>query len=172
MYFHNFPTIAYDATGNKIFQTVSDILTRIVARAQVKTRDVLFTKHQILEGESPESLAFNYYGRAEYHWIILMLNQYYDRYYDWPMTQRDLQAYVISKYTNPDGIHHYEISQKSGNTNTKIKVELADEPSATSVTNFEYEAEENENRKEIRLLDAAYLTAFISEFKLLVQNGN
>ena len=65
MYFHNFPTIAYDATGNKIFQTVSDILTRIVARAQVKTRDVLFTKHQILEGESPESLAFNYYGRAE-----------------------------------------------------------------------------------------------------------
>jgi hypothetical protein len=101
-----------------------------------------------------------------------MLNQYYDRYYDWPMTQRDLQAYVISKYTNPDGIHHYEISQKSGNTNTKIRVELADEPSATSVTNFEYEAEENENRKEIKLLDAAYLTAFISEFKLLVQNGN
>ena len=58
------------------------------------------------------------------------------------------------------------------NTNTKIRVELADEPSATSVTNFEYEAEENENRKEIKLLDAAYLTAFISEFKLLVQNGN
>ena len=133
MYFHNFPTIAYDATGNKIFQTVSDILTRIVARAQVKTRDVLFTKHQILEGESPESLAFNYYGRAEYHWIILMLNQYYDRYYDWPMTQRDLQAYVISKYANPDGINHYEISQKSGNTNTKIWVELTDEPSATAV---------------------------------------
>ncbi len=172
MYFHNFPTIAYDATGNKIFQTVSDILTRIVARAQVKTRDVLFTKHQILEGESPESLAFNYYGRAEYHWIILMLNQYYDRYYDWPMTQRDLQAYVISKYANPDGINHYEISQKSGNTNTKIWVELTDEPSATAVTNFEYEAEENEKRKEIKLLDASYLAAFINEFKFLVQNGN
>ena len=172
MYFHNFPTIAYDVTGNKIFQTVSDILTRIVARAQVKTRDVLFTKHQILEGESPESLAFNYYGRAEYHWIILMLNQYYDRYYDWPMTQRDLQAYVISKYANPDGINHYEISQKSGNTNTKIWVELTDEPSATAVTNFEYEAEENEKRKEIKLLDASYLAAFINEFKFLVQNGN
>ena len=72
--------------------------------------------------------------------LVLMLNQYYDRYYDWPMTQRNLQAYVISKYTNPDGIHHYEISQKSGNTNTKIKVELADEPSATSVTNYGYES--------------------------------
>ena len=101
-----------------------------------------------------------------------MLNQYYDRYYDWPMTQRNLQAYVQDKYTDPNGIHHYEISQKSGNTNTKIKVELADEPSATSVTNFVYESELNQNRKEIKLLDGAYLTSFISEFKLVVQNGN
>jgi len=172
MYFENFPTIAYDVTGNKIFQTVSDILTRVVARTEVKTRDVLFTKYQIMENETPESVAYDYYGKAEYHWIVLMLNQYYDRYYDWPMTQRNLQAYVINKYSNPDGIHHYEISQKSGNTNTKIKVELADEPSATSVTNYVYESELNENRKQIKLLDGTYLTSFISEFKLVVQNGN
>jgi hypothetical protein len=172
MYFENFPTIAYDVTGNKIFQTVSDILTRVVARTEVKTRDVLFTKYQIMENETPESVAYDYYGKAEYHWIVLMLNQYYDRYYDWPMTQRNLQAYVINKYSNPDGIHHYEISQKSGNTNTKIKVELADEPSATSVTNYVYESELNEDRKQIKLLDGTYLTSFISEFKLVVQNGN
>ena len=172
MYFENFPTIAYDITGNKIYQTVSDILTRVVARTEVKTRDVLFTKYQIMENETPESVAFDYYGRSEYHWIVLMLNQYYDRYYDWPMTQRNLQAYVINKYTNPDGIHHYEISQKSGNTNTKIKVELTDEPAATSVTNYRYEIELNEDRKQIKLLDGAYLTSFISEFKLVVQNGN
>ena len=172
MYFENFPTIAYDVTGNKIFQTVSDILTRVVARTEVKTRDVLFTKYQIMENETPESVAYDYYGKSEYHWIVLMLNQYYDRYYDWPMTQRNLQAYVINKYSNPDGIHHYEISQKSGNTNTKIKVELADEPSATSVTNYVYESELNEDRKQIKLLDGTYLTSFISEFKLVVQNGN
>jgi|TARA_R110000824_G_scaffold369260_1_gene558721 hypothetical protein len=172
MYFENFPTIAYDATGNKIFHTVSDILTRVVARAEVKTRDVLFTKYTVMENETPESVAFDYYGRSQYHWIILMLNQYYDRYYDWPMTQRNLQAYVLNKYTDPNSIHHYEISQKSGNTNTKIKVELADEPSATPITNFLYEAELNQNRKEIKLLDTSYLTSFISEFKLVVQNGN
>jgi hypothetical protein len=172
MYFENFPTIAYDVTGNKIFQTVSDILTRVVARTEIKTRDVLFTKYQIMENETPESVAYDYYGKSEYHWIVLMLNQYYDRYYDWPMTQRNLQAYVINKYSNPDGIHHYEISQKSGNTNTKIKVELADEPAATSVTNYGYEIELNEDRKQIKLLDGTYLTSFISEFKLVVQNGN
>jgi hypothetical protein len=172
MYFENFPTIAYDATGNKTYQTVSDILIRVVARARVKTRDVLFTKYTVMENETPESVAFDFYGRSQYHWIILMLNQYYDRYYDWPMSQRNLQKYVINKYSNPDSIHHYEISQKSGNTNTKIKVELAEEPSATSVTNFEYESVLNDNRKQIKLLDASYLTSFISEFKLVVQNGN
>ena len=172
MYFENFPTISYDVTGNKIYQTVSDILTRVVARTEVKTRDVLFTKYTVMENETPESVAFDYYGRSQYHWIILMLNQYYDRYYDWPMSQRNLQAYVLSKYSDANGIHHYEISQKSGNTNTKIKVELVDEPAATSVTNFVYESELNQNRKQIRLLDGAYLTSFISEYKLVVQNGN
>ena len=124
-----------------------------------------------MEGETPESVAYDYYANAEDHWVILMLNQYYDRYYDWPMSQRDLQAYVISKYSDPDGIHHYEISQKSGNTNTKIKVELADEPDATPITNFLYESELNENRKEIKLLDVNYVTTFTSEFKDLLKYG-
>ena len=171
MYFKNFPTIKYDATGNKTLQTVSDILTRVQIRANVLTRDVLFTKYQVKENETPESVAYKYYGSSNDHWVILMLNQYYDRYYNWPMSQRNLQAYVVSKYADPNGIHHYEISQKSGNTNTKIKVELADEPSASSVTNFVYESTLNENRKMIRLLDSSYLTAFISEFKTVLQNG-
>jgi hypothetical protein len=171
MYFLNFPTIAYDATGNKTYQTVSDILIRIVAKAEVKTRDTLFTKYIIKENETPESVAFNYYGSAQFHWIVLMLNQYYDRYYDWPMSQRNLQAYVLSKYSDANSIHHYEISQKSGNTNTKIKVELADEPGATPITNFLYEAELNQNRKEIRLLNSHYVTIFSNEFKNLTRNG-
>tara|TARA_R110002020_G_scaffold461293_1_gene680188 strand:- start:1322 stop:1840 length:519 start_codon:yes stop_codon:yes gene_type:complete len=172
MYFKNFPTIKYDATGNKTLQTVSDILTRVQIRANVLTRDVLFTKYQVKENETPESVAYKYYGSSNDHWVILMLNQYYDRYYDWPMSQRDLQAYVLSKYSNPQGIHHYEISQKSGNTNIKIKVELADEPSATSVTNFQYESTLNENRKQIKLLNKEYITGFTGELKELLRNGS
>ena len=49
MYFKNFPTIAYDVTGNKTYQTVSDILTRVAIKAEVKTRDVLFTKYTVME---------------------------------------------------------------------------------------------------------------------------
>jgi hypothetical protein len=173
MFFRNFPTIDYDVTGNKIYQTVSDILIRVAIKAEAKTRDVLFTKYTIQENETPESLAYDYYGNAESHWVILMLNQYFDRYYDWPMSQRNLQEYVISKYSNPNDIHHYEISQKSGNTNTKIKVELADEPSATPVTNFLYESELNQNRKQIRLLNVSYITGFTMEYKqLMLKNGS
>ena len=31
-----------------------------------------------------------------------------DPYYDWPMTYFDLQKYIVKKYANPNGIHHYE----------------------------------------------------------------
>jgi len=79
-----------------------------------------------------------------------------------------LQKYVADKYTNPNAIHHHEISQTSGDTTVKIKVETADVPTATPVTNYEYEQDLNDVRKQIRILQPGYLPTFISDFRRLV----
>ena len=170
MYFNSiFPKIKYDPTGNGNPIEIQDILTRIVTRQNVASRNVLFAKHAVTDAETPESLSLQYYGTIKHYWVNLMINKYYDRYYDWPLTERNLQNYVVSKYAVPSSINHYEISQESGNTEIKITVEVADYPSATPITNMEHERYLNDKRKNIKVLKKVYIESFISEFNSLLK---
>ena len=171
MYFYKFPTIDYDVNGDGVKQTVTDILTRIAVRQSVRDNFALSSKVDIMDWDTPESLSYDTYGYSEYHWVIMMMNKYYDRYYEWPMSHRNLQRYIVDKYSNPNGIHHYEISQKSGNTTKKIRVETADEPTATTITNIEYEETENDKRKQILVLDKGFLGAFLSDWRTILSNN-
>ena len=170
MYFNSiFPKIKYDPTGNGNPIEIQDILTRLVVRQNVATRNVLFSKHAVKDTQTPESLSLEYYGTVKHYWVNLMINKYYDRYYDWPLTERNLQKYVVNKYTVPNSIHHYEISQESGDTEIKIKVEVVDYPSATPITNMEHERYLNDERKNIKVLKKLYIESFVSEFNSLLK---
>ena len=85
------------------------------------------------------------------------------------MGRRNFEAYVNEKYTDPNGINHYEITQESGGDWIKVVVELADHPSATAVTNMQYEETKQDKLSKIRILKPSYLHQFVGEFKQLVQ---
>jgi len=88
--------------------------------------------------------------------------------YDWPLDQVALSQYVNDKYSNPDGIHHYEINATSGDTTNKLIVS-SDTDGATAITNYEYEENENDKKRRIRLLDRAYVTKFVDDFRTLIK---
>jgi hypothetical protein len=169
MYFKGFPKITYDPIGNGNTQLVTDILTRVAVRKSVRERRALFSEYDVFEYESPETVAFELYGKAHYHWVVMMFNKYYDRYYEWPLTTRNLEKFVSDKYSDANGIHHYETSQSSGDNTIKIKVELADVPTATPITNYEYEQNLNDIRRRIKVLAPGYLPTFLKEFKSLLK---
>jgi hypothetical protein len=81
-----------------------------------------------------------------------------------------MQKYLLSKYTETQltETHHYEISQTSGDTTVKIEVENATYPTATAVTNYEYEVALNDSKRTIDLLRNEYLGFFTEEFSDLV----
>ena len=60
------------------------------------------------------------WGDAELHWIILLMNNITDTYHDWSLSTPNFLRFVNDKYSNPDAIHHWEISQTSGDTSKKI----------------------------------------------------
>jgi len=166
-----YPKIPYDPTGNKQYTLVQDILTRVIVRKEVSDRKVLFSKYTVRDTDTPESLAQEIYGSTKHTWILLMLNKYYDRYYEWPMTERNLHKYIIDKYSDPNAIHHYEISQESGDTQIKITVETTDHPTATPITNYEYETNQNDVRKDIRILKKEYLHTFVDDYNALISDN-
>ena len=94
MYFEAFPRIEYTNVLGGDTKTVVNILKRIGARSAVKTNLVLFQKYQIRGNESPEHVAFNVYGDAMLHWVILLVNDIYDRYHQWPMNVNQFQSYI------------------------------------------------------------------------------
>ena len=173
MYFQNFPKIPYDSVGNGEAKVVTNLLRRVGIRAKVKANTMLYDTYDVRNGETPESIAFKLYDDAELHWVILLVNDITDRFHDWPLTEAQFLQFIKDKYTNVDAIHHYEISQESGDTSIKINIgtDNTDYPSATAITNYEHEQEVQDAKRKIRLLDPSYISDFVEEFKSIMKES-
>ncbi len=141
---------------------------------------MLFDTYDVKEGESPESIADKLYGDSELHWVIMLINNITDRYHQWPLSSGQFLDYINDKYDNVDAVHHYEIAQSSGDTKTKIEVyknsalytgDTDFYASASIVTNFEYEENEQDEKRKIRLLDPIYVEQFITEYENLMKES-
>ena len=170
MYFENFPLIPYDSVGDGNFKLVTNLLKRVAVRSKVKINASYYDTYDVREGETPEMIADKLYDDPELHWVILLLNDITDRYHQWPKNQNQFLAYVNDKYSNVDSTHHYEISQVSGDTTIKIDIgsDNTDYPTASIVTNFEYEESLEDKKRSIRLLDPSYIGSFVAEFEKLM----
>ena len=175
MYFNSFPVIPYDSKGDLNFKDVTNLLRRVGMRTKLKTNTLLYDTYDVKEGETPEMIAHKLYGDAKLHWIILLVNDITDRYHQWPMTGGQFLDYINDKYSNVDGIHHYESTQTSGDTKVKIEVfnEVDDDAytGLTPITNREYEENEQDKRRKIRLVDPSFIEQFVDEFKALMNES-
>ena len=175
MYFDdNFPVIPYDSVGDFKFKDVTNLLRRVALRAKVRTSVLLYDTYDVKNSETPESLADKLYGDSQFHWIILLVNDITDRYHEWPMSEAQFSQYLKDKYSNPDAVHHYEISQESGDTDIKINIGTnnTDYPTATAITNYEHEQKLQDDRRKIRLLDPSFISQFVTEYKSLMSESN
>ena len=174
MYFGNFRKIGY-SLDKKYFKSVTDLMSRVKIRDGILDNITLYDKYDVKSGETPENIAFKHFGNPDLHWVILLTNNIQDRYYDWPMSESDFELFIKDKYSNPDGIHHYEITQSSGKQTGNgpddytHKLEVNSTTSgAQSVSNREYESRLQDNKRIIKLLNPTVLQSFISEFNDLI----
>ena len=170
MYFQNFPLIPYDSVGDGQYKLVTNLLKRVALRAKVKTNSALFDTYDVKEGQTPEMVADKLYGDPNLHWIVMYVNNITDRYHQWPLTTPQFLAFLNDKYSNPDGLHHYEITQTSGDTTVTIDIgtDNTEHSGATIITNREFEEKRQDTLRSIRLLDPAYVSQFVEEFENLM----
>ena len=168
-YFNQFSTILYDPAGDGSAKLCTNIMKRVRVRANMKKEMVMLDQYDVQENETPEIVADKHHGSVYYHWVVLLLNDIADVNHDWVKSTRQLQKYLLTKYTETQltETHHYEISQTSGDTTIKIEVENTTYPSASIVTNYEYEVALNEEKRKIDLLRNEYLGFFTEEFASL-----
>ena len=174
-YFNYFPLMAYDIKGDKNYKLVTELIKRVKVRNAIKDGLVVFDKYDVKYGENPEDIAFKYYDDAELHWVVLLVNNIVDRYYEWPLTDPQFQLFLTDKYGagSEDSIHHYELAQTSGPTSSSDDSHMlevnSDTDNATPITNREYEEREQNKLRQIRLLDRRYVSQFVEEFERLIR---
>ena len=165
-YFKYFNQINYDVRGVKNNVNI-DVITNLLQRVRLKLNFVknqaFFAQHQIVDGETPEFLAYKYYGNTELHWIILYSHQATNPYYDWPLTYFDLKKFVIKKYgeANINDTHHYEDADKYEVDSTAS--------GATAITNFLHEETLNDAKRNLTLIRPEYVSNVVKEFKDLLK---
>jgi hypothetical protein len=177
MYFRKIEKGFYDLKGDGNPKIVTDLMTRVKVREKVINEMSLYDKYDVPSGERPEDTAFKHFGSAEYHWVVLMTNNITDAFYEWPMSEQDFEAFLKDKYAEPDGTHHYELTQSSGKTKANgpddysylIEVN-SDTTGAQNVSNRQFEQRIQDERRTINLLNPSYLNTFIEEFDKLVRN--
>jgi hypothetical protein len=175
MYFSYFPKGTYDIRNDGNEKVVTDLMVRVKVKSKVLDESTLYDLYDVPEGETPEITALKHFGNSQYHWVILLTNDITDRYYGWPLTTYEFENYMTEKYTNPDDVHHYEITQLSGKikgdgpSDYSHKITVNDTvPGATAITNREYEQRIQDQKRQIKLLNAAYLPILLDEFANLV----
>jgi len=175
-YFETFPNRIYDLNNDGKGKLVKDIFRRMKVRDNIKDNMALYATYNVQDGDTPEIISYKHFGSTDYFWIICLMNDITDRFYDWPLTFSAFEEYVKEKYANPQAIHHYEKTQSSGATTGNgpadydhmIEVNSTD-PDGQSVSNYEYEQRLQDKKRQIKLLDSAYLNVFVEEFERLVQ---
>ena len=195
-YFKFFPEIFYDIRGitnNENFDRVTDIFKRVLLKSNSWKKpednefDVMeaangFERYLVQDGDRPETLAHQFYGDSELHWIILYANggDLLNPYKDWPKTQFDLKKFVEKKYgaSKVNETKHYEDSDgnivpEGGSIIIPISEggnDLANRAgTSTKVTNFLYEERLNDAKRNIRVLEAQYVDLVVEEVQRLLR---
>lgn len=195
----------YFDTLPKIIQTdnvgVSRVFTNLMARASiipdVLRNPLVYYQYDIQEGDTPEIIAYKYYGDSYRYWIVLFANELLDPQWSWPMTRTVFDAYMEEKY--PSGnttttAHSYEkkLTQTDNTTNTITinTIDINEEEYNSTVENtstysignssvtvaitkrivtiYDYEYELNESKRKINILNSVYVNQMESQFKALM----
>lgn len=166
MYFADFPKIYYNfiINGKEETRLIMDITKNVRLRKEVLSKVTLFDLYTILDGETPEYISEKIYGRADYHWAILLANDMYDYLNDFPISQHSLERVISDKYGEMHilDIHHYE-------TIIDGKVFIVDKNfiGNYSVTNIDYEYSINEGKRLIKIISPTYISQVAKELRAL-----
>ena len=162
-YFNELPLIQYDMKGDGNTKLVNNLLLRVRMRQSLINETSLFNEHDIIDGETPEIIAFKMYGSTDFHWVIMIINNIINPLFDWPLTQFNLSKFVDKKYDDANATHHYR--------DNNLHIVNSDAPFATAVTNFVHESEVNEKNISIKILKKEFLTDFSDEYKSLIKSS-
>jgi hypothetical protein len=194
-YFNELPNLDYlsqlpDVNSNETYITVKNLFKRAKLRTDTINVITAFDYYQIEDNQRPDVIAQKLYGDAELDWVILITNNITNIREEWPLSNQNLYNHMIEKYETENAlssIHHYETTEVKDEYNrlvvpsglqvdsnysitySKLDNALVTVSPVKSVTNYEYEINENEKKRKIRVLKPQYLSVVITDMRNIMR---
>jgi len=160
-YFSKFQKISYNDTS------MTNLTQRVAIPEKIKNNKDLFFWYSVKDYDRPENVAFDYYGDSTYSWVILLMNDIVDPFYDWPLSPSEVVEYAKNRYGQKEseyqGIHHWELGDEWYDSDPG--------QGAISVSNLDYENFDNEKRRLIKILYPQYIVHLDRELEFILRTG-
>ena len=149
-----------------------------------------FTKYIVSGDKRPDNVAFEFYDDSSLDWLVLASNNIVNVKTEWPMSQLEYNQYLLDKYGSYEKInevHHYEtVEIRNGDNVIMVQkgLKVASDYSITyfdsrdgglvtkypvkTVTNYEYEEQLQDEKRNIFLLKPQYLSIALDDLELIM----
>jgi len=187
-YFRELPEIDYQSFLSDTLSTgdyirVKNLFRRNKLRDDLQNSFTIFNKYEIMEGARPDTVAEEFYGNAEFDWVVLMTAGIINVRNEWPLSNRDLYNLAEKKYgiAGLSSPHHYETTEVKDSIGRLIlpagkvvdsgfTIPNPDNVATTinpvvSITNYDYEVRKNQEKSSIYLLRRSYLQQFLNDMR-------
>ena len=181
-------TSSYRTDSVDPYVLAKNLFRRIKIRDNIDDMILGFNQYTIQNNERVEQVAFKLYDDSQYDWVILLVNNIINVYEEWPMDEHELYNFCVRKYGEKEveAIHHYETLAVRDSKGRVVLREgrqvpkdfrytrpdgtvVPSEDFIVPITNYEFEAKENDYKRNIYTLRKEYLYDFIEEFEKLVE---
>lgn len=185
-YFKPFPTISYDLGYTGKSETVTNVMLRFKINEVLKQRPMNYYNYTIPEGDRPDNVAFSLYGDPKLSWLLLIVNNFYDPFYEWPLSYRDFISYLRSKYgkveTAQSTVHEYRKilnrqSELFDGTIVRKRTLVVDQTTYDSlptderevIYKYDYEDQLNESRRNILYPPDRLIPSIVSDVQSIFE---
>ena len=190
-YFRELPNLQYQSPytnriSSSTYVTAKNIFRRMKIRDDLKSVFSVFNKYEIDDGDRPDTVARDLYGKSNLDWVVLITANIINVRDEWPMSDKDVYNFTVSKYglENVNNIKHYETRQIKNSRGVIVLrsgeivgadfsisyydgKDITTTPSNTvrGVTNYEHEVIENQKKRTIDVLRSEYLQQFLNDIR-------
>ncbi|MBJ23130.1 MAG: hypothetical protein CMB64_00525 [Euryarchaeota archaeon] len=196
-YFRNIPDFEYvnrtkDGQYISNYTQVKNFFKKGKLREDIFQDLTTFQKYNIKGDDRPDNVANEIYGSPDLDWVVLLSNNIINLYDEWPLSQSNLDAYIMDKYGTIEKlneVHHYEsnevkdrngviifprgvqvsVAQSVSYYESMTDEQVTINPISRAVTNLQYEEDINNKKRRIFLIKPLYLNVILDDLEEMME---
>jgi len=157
-------------------QSITNLAIGFKLNNMVKEGTLDLLNHVIDDHDKPDTIAHDYYDSSSYAWLVLLSNKILDPYFEWVMNTYTFEEFIKKKYGSLAAAKETTIHCEHKTKNLTVSANSLTVSNGVSASDYDaidaytYWDQINDNRRNIKLVNKAYLPDIDRVLKVSLNN--